>query len=80
MQRAKIDTAFSSWREVIKGLLQGSVLRPILFNTFLNDLFFLLKETDIFSYADDITSYAYDQNLDQLINRLELDSLLLFYN
>ena len=80
LQRAKIDTAFSSWREVIKGLLQGSVLRPILFNTFLNDLFFLLKETDIFSYGDDTTSYAYDQNLDQLINRLERDSLLLFYN
>ena len=32
---------------------QGSVLRPILFNIFLNGLFFVLKETDVCNFADD---------------------------
>ena len=56
--------------------LQGSALGPILFNALLKDLFFHLKETDTISYADDTTPYAFNQNLDRLINRLQRDSLL----
>ena len=75
-QRTKIGTAFSSWTEIIKEVPQGSVLRPIFFNKFLNDRFFLLKDIGNCSHADDTTPYACDQNLDQLINRLEQESLL----
>ena len=64
----KVDIAFDSWTEIMKGVPKGSVLGPILSSIFLNDLFFILKETDIYGYDDDTSPYACDQNLDQLIN------------
>ena len=36
---------FSSYREVFSGMLEGWMLRPILFNLFLNDLTFFINET-----------------------------------
>ena len=36
-QRVKVDSSFSEWLEIILGILQGSILGPILFNVFIND-------------------------------------------
>ena len=51
-QRTKINHSYCSWEEVLCGVLQGSILSPILFYIFLSDLFLIIKDSDFASYTD----------------------------
>lgn len=68
-QRTKVNTSFSTWKELLCGVPQGSVLGPILFNLYLNDLFYELF--DVCNFADDTTLYACDMKLNNVLNQLE---------
>ena len=39
-QRVKLGSSFSEWLEIILGIPQESIIGPILFNVFINDLLF----------------------------------------
>ena len=58
---------------MIKGVPDISVLGPLLFNL---HLFFLVDLTEICRFTDDATFHACENDLNNMINRLEHDGFL----
>ena len=76
-QCCKINNTLGDWRKIIASVPQESILGPLLFNIFLNDIFFFLKDANLGNYADDSTLYVYDKNLETVIcNRRQEFSIL----
>ena len=69
--RVKIDSTFSSWEEILFDVPQGSFLGSLLFNIFLCDLFLLINDIDIASYADDNTPYTVHKSPEKVIKVLK---------
>ena len=76
-QRTRVNSSYSVGREIIYGVPQGSILGPLLFNIFLNNIFLFTENTKITNYADDNTPYATEDTIDILIETLQHDTNIL---
>ena len=72
-QRTKIGSSYSSWHDIIRGVPQGSLLGPLLFNIFINDLFLFIRKSGICNFADDNTLYSVGKNIENVISDLKTD-------
>ena len=68
-QRLKIGNVKSEWKEMSKGVPQGSIWGPLIFNIFMNDLFYFVKNGNLFNYADDNSVSVNNKELD-IVRRL----------
>ena len=73
-QKVILNTCKSDWIELYQGVPQGTVLGPLLFNIYVNDMSKAISnDCELLQYADDTMTYASHKDENQAIQRLEND-------
>ena len=72
----QINNKFSSERDVITGVPQGSRDVPLLFNLFVNDLVFFIEECTLSNYADDNNLSYSGENKELITSMLSSDFMI----
>ena len=71
-QGVKISSSRSDWTTLSKEVPQGSILGPLLFNIFMNDLFLFIEKCNLYNYADDNLLDSSSENLSELLINLKV--------
>ena len=66
----KIGSSYSVWNEIKKGVHQGSILEPLFFNVFINDIFMFIE---VCNCANDNTVYDCGEDLFNISENLKCD-------
>ena len=81
-QKVTLPSGCSEWIQLYKGVPQGTVLGPLLFNIYVNDMQQMIGETsELVQYADNTMIYTSHGNIEETISLLEneIDKLIHFF-
>ena len=68
-QRVRVNSNFTTWENIISRVSQGSILGPLLFNIFINDLFLSVSNSCLSNYANSNTLNDFGYNLEFYVER-----------
>ena len=73
----KIGSSYSVRNEIKRGVSRESILRPLLFNAFINDNFMFIEKTEVCNSANDNTIYDCGEDLSNILENLKHDVKIL---
>ena len=73
-QRTEVGSSYDKQSKIRRGILQGSISGPLLFDIFINDIFMLIEQSDICDFADDNTLYSCGERLTEFKENLIYDT------
>ena len=72
-QRVWENSHLSIWKDIITAVLQSSILKSLLSNIFISDLFRFVSNSHLSKYADTNTLYDFNYSLEEIKNTLRFD-------
>ena len=73
-QCVRINNTTSAFYSILPGVLQGSIVGPILFNANFDDFFVFIEKASIHNFADDNSSSSITDSFEDSVKSLELES------
>ena len=74
-QRVKIESSYSFCSDVKRDVPEGSIIGPLLFNAFLNDLFMFIDNCEICNFVEDNnTLYSGEMELSSILENIKHDT------
>ena len=70
-QCSNLNSIQSTFKILLSGVPQGSILGPLLFNIFMNDLIGFLKKSSLYNFADGNTTTGFEKDIALLKETLQ---------
>ena len=61
-----MNSNFTEWCKILPEVAEWSILDPLLFNIFINDIFYFIQDAYICNFADGSSLYSIEDNFKEL--------------